>query len=234
MSTSDTPTTIDEASEPEVEDLAPVDETDPVEADDAPDDDASEETARLDNVRKLLPVHAAPKRGAGGGSLKVERQRGRPRKVEKMPTTSDLEYHSAMSEEKQRFVTRDPVVVATEGKIDAPELLRKLRTEIAKEAAALHFQRIESEKFGKDTSQTSSRRIDALTKIAHIELEIAKIGPSTVDVRSEKFQRVIKLFLGFIQETAVETLPPEALNLFFNRLETKMDHWEDKAEEALR
>lgn len=233
MSASDHTTldeTVDpEAGEPETEPEESVDETEAVEA-----DDPQTEEARLDNVRKLLPVHAAPKRGAGGGMLKVERQRGRPRKVEKMPTTSDLEYHSAMSEEKQRFVTRDPVVVATEGKIDAPELLRKLRTEIAKEAAALHFQRIESEKFGKDTSQTSSRRIDALTKIAHIELEIAKIGPSTVDVRSEKFQRVIKLFLGFIQETAVETLPPEALNLFFNRLETKMDHWEDKAEEALR
>lgn len=214
--------------ESEIVDLPPVDDTDPIEGDDVT------ESSAMDNVRQLLPVHAAPKRGNGGGTLKVERQRGRPRKVEKMPTTSDLEYHAVISEEKQKFITQDPVVVATTGKIDASDLLRKLRTEIAKEAAALHFQRIESEKFGKDTSQTSTRRIDALTKIAHIELEIAKIGPSTVDVRSEKFQRVIQLFLGFIQEVASETLNPETLNLFFNRLETKMEHWEDKAEEALR
>ena len=138
------------------------DETDSVEADDQPDADGG---SAMDNVRQLLPVHAAPKRGAGGGSLKVERGRGRPRKVEKMPTTSDLEYHSKMSEEKQRFITQDPVVTATEsGKVDGADLLRKLRSEIAKEAAALHFQRIENEKFGKDTSQTSTRRIDALTR----------------------------------------------------------------------
>ena len=208
------------------------DETDSVEADDQPDADGG---SAMDNVRQLLPVHAAPKRGAGGGSLKVERGRGRPRKVEKMPTTSDLEYHSKMSEEKQRFITQDPVVTATEsGKVDGADLLRKLRSEIAKEAAALHFQRIENEKFGKDTSQTSTRRIDALTKIAHIELEIAKLGPSTIDVRSDKFQKVIKLFLDNIKEVASEILTPETLDLFFNTLGTKMDHWEDKAEEALR
>jgi hypothetical protein len=118
--------------------------------------------------------------------------------------------------------------------VDGADLLRKLRSEIAKEAAALHFQRIENEKFGKDTSQTSTRRIDALTKIAHIELEIAKLGPSTIDVRSDKFQKVIKLFLDNIKEVASEILTPETLDLFFNTLGTKMDHWEDKAEEALR
>ena len=231
MSISKIPETPESTSEPEIIDLPPIDDTDSVEADDA---DQQEEPSAMDNVRQLLPVHAAPKRGAGGGTLNVTRQRGRPRKVEKMPTTSDLEYHSAMSEQKQKFITQDPVVIATAGKIDAPELLRKLRSEIAKEAAALLFQRVESEKFGKDTSQTSTRRIDALTKIAHIELEIAKLGPSMIDVRSETFQRVIKLFIEFVQEAASETMSPEALNLFFNRFETKMANWEDKAEDALR
>lgn len=206
------------------------DDTDSIEPDDLMPDGSP-----LDNVRQLLPVHAAPKRGAGGGVLKVDRQRGRPRKVEKMPTTSDLEYHARISEEKAKFVTQDPVVVATStGKVDAPDLLRKLRTEIAKEAASLLFQRVESEKFGKDTSQTSTRRIDALTKIAHIELEIAKLGPSQIDVRSEKFQQVISLFIEFMREAAAETMSPEILNLFFNRFETKMNGWEDKAEDKLR
>jgi hypothetical protein len=208
------------------------DEADPIEesVEKSPEEGASS----YDNVRSLLPVHAAPKRGAGGGTLNVSRQRGRPRKVEKMPTTSDLEYHSRMSDAKHRFIDDDPVVVATSGKVEPTALLRKLRTEIAKEAAALHFQRIENEKYGKDTSQTSTRRIDALTKIAHIELEIAKLGPSQIDVRSEKFQLIMQLFVAFVQEAASETLSPEALNLFFNKLETKMSGWENKAEDVIR
>lgn len=229
MSTSENPEGPENMS-PEIEESVSVDDSDPIEADDA----EAQEPSAMDNVRMLVPVHAAPKRGTGGGTLNVTRGRGRPRKVEKMPTTSDLDYHSKVSEEKQRFITQDPVVIATAGKIDAPELLRKLRAEIAKEAAALHFQRIENEKYGKDTSQTSTRRIDALTKIAHIELEIAKIGPSLVDVRSESFQKVMQLFVEFVQEAAAETLSPEALNLFFNRFETKMAGWEDKAEDLVR
>ena len=242
MSTSEIPNTT-EGTPGEVNESMgslPTDDSDPVEGDDAEQGTEQDEsgvlyeTDPLNNVRRLLPVHAAPKRGAGGGALKVTRSRGRPRKVEKMPTTSDLEYHSQMAEAKEEFITHDPVVVATTGKADVAGVLRTLRAEIAKEAAALHFQRIENEKFGKDTSQTSTRRVDALTKVANIELEIAKLGPSNIDVRSEKFQRVVKLFLEFIRDAASETLQPETLNLFFNRLETKMTNWEDKAEEVLR
>lgn len=216
----------DEQDEPEH------DETDPVEGAEEPSTDP------LDNVRRLLPVHAAPVKGGkskGGTTLKVERQRGRPRKVERMPTTSDLEYHAEMSEEKQRFIEQDPVVIAaTKGKIEATHILRLIRTEIAKEAAALHFQRVENEKFGKDTSQNSSRRIDALTKIANIELEIKKLGPSAIDPTSEDFQRIFTMWVDAIKDVAAETLSPEQVDLFFNRLSTKLEGWEERVANAAR
>ena len=187
------------------------------------------------NVRHLLPIHAAAKRGAGGGTLIIKRRPGRPRKMEMGPTTSDAEYHAIIAEEKEKFIEQDPVVQATTAnKIDTPGLLRLLRSEIAKEASAIQFARLESEKFGKDTSQTSTRRIDALTKIAHIELEIIKIGTSTIDIRSEPFQRIMKLFIECVQESAAETMPPETLNLFFNLFGTKMANWEERAEDIFR
>lgn len=205
------------------------DETDPAGADPV---DAMTPDERVNNVRSLLPVHAAPKHK--DHYLKVARRPGRPRQVERMPTTSDLQYHDAMLAERQDFISKDPVVLATGGKIRHMDLLCKLRHEVAREAASIHFQRIENEKYGKDTAQMSSRRIDALIKIAQIEADIAKLGPDMVDVRSEAFGKVVKLFLEFIQEAAAETLAPEVLNLFFNRLETKMAGWEEKAEAALR
>lgn len=218
-----------------------VDDTDP-HADDVEDgadgEDMADDSNALDNVRKLLPVHAAPRVGGkakGGTTLKVARGPGRPRNVERMPTTSDLEYHAAMSEEKQRFIESDPVVVAaTKGKVEATRLLKLIQTEVAKEAAALHFQRVESEKFGKDTSQTSTRRIDALTKIANIELEIKKLGPSSIDPRSEEFQRIFMMWVDAIRDVAAETLSPEQVDLFFNRLTTKLDGWEDRVAEQAR
>ena len=211
---------------------------DSVEADDEADGDDEEEegedsygeSAASSNVLQLLPVHAAP--NTGKNELKVKRGRGRPRKVERMPTTSDLSYHAAMSAEKSRFIDLDPVVIASRGR-DALTVLRTIRSEMAKESAALHFQRIENEKFGKDTAQVSSRRLDALGKIATIEFEMKKLGADVIDLQGERFQRVFAFWIESLKEVAQEVLPPEQLDLFFNRLETSLNGWEDKAAEAM-
>jgi hypothetical protein len=198
---------------------------------------ASTEGAKNHNVLQLLPVHAAPTlggKGKQGNALKVERRVGRPRKVERMPTTSDLQYHAAISEEKARFIDSDAVVQATQGSSDAAQVLKLIRSEVAKEAAALHFQRIENEKFGKDTAQTSTRRIDALTKIANIELEIKKLGSDAIDLHGEKFQKVFALWIEMMREVASDTLSPELIDLFFNRFSTKIEGWEERAADAVR
>jgi len=227
-------------------DKSPVDETTDteVDADDEQDDaDPIGETAEVSesgkatNVLQLLPVHAAPTlggKGKQGNALKVQRGPGRPRKVERMPTTSDLQYHALISEEKAKFIDSDAVVQATRGAADAAQVLKLIRAEVAKEAAALHFQRIENEKYGKDTAQTSTRRIDALTKIANIELEIKKLGSDAIDLRAEKFQKVFALWIEMMREVAADTLTPEQIDLFFNRFSTKIEGWEDRAADAVR
>lgn len=223
MSADQIPTNPPEAKTPEQPE---VDETDPVEGAEAAES-APQETPTMSNVRQLLPAHLAPK-------TKTGRPVGRPRKVDPKPTMSDLEYHAQMSEEKLKFVEEDPVVRNLSGKTDSAALLTTLRMEIAKEAAALHFQRIENEKLGKDTAQNSTRRIDALTRIAHIELEIKKLAPDTLDVRGEKFQKVFKMFIDLLKETAQETIREQDIDLFFNRFATRMDGWEDRAADLVR
>jgi len=190
------------------------------------------ELASAGRVVQLLPVHTAPY--TGKNSLTVKRGPGRPRKAERMPTTTDLEYHAEMTETKARFIDADPVVNATSRLTDPMDVLRVVKLEVAKETAALHFQRIENEKHGRDTSQISTRRIDALKKIADIELEMRKLGADVINVRSEKFQRIFKLWLDTIREIAEQTMTPEQINLFFNHFETAMDGWEDKASDVLR
>lgn len=199
---------------------------DPVE----PDDEDVVENPELDNVRHLLPVHAAP--NTGKNPLVVKRGRGRPRKVERMPTTSDLEYHAAMSEEKQRFIDQDPIVLAARSK-DAATLLRVLLAEMAKESAALHFQRIENEKYGKDTAQVSSRRVETLNKIASIQFELKKLGADVIDLHGERFQRVFAFWIESLKEVAKDVLTPEQCDLFFNRLATTLEGWEDRASEEM-
>src|SRR5690606_4044767 len=157
----------------------------------------------------------------GGTILKVERKRGRPRKVERMPTTSDLEYHAEIANIKQQFIEQDKLVQAARRNVDAQQILALIKEEVAVEAASPHFQRLENEKYGKDTSQNSSRRIDALTKIANIELEIKKLGGTTIDFKSEQMQKVFAFWVETIRDVTQEILTPEQIDVFFNRLETK-------------
>ncbi len=191
------------------------------------------ESSAVSNVVKLLPVHAAPTTN-GYTALKVDRGRGRPRKVERMPTTSDLEYHATMTEQKGKFVDGDPVVRATSKPTTPLDMLAIIKREVAKECAALHFQRLENEKLGRDTAQISTRRIDALKKIADIELEIKKLGSDVIDVHSEKFQRVAKFWVETIREIAEQTLQPEQIDMFFNRFMTAMEGWEEKVGDLTR
>jgi hypothetical protein len=200
----------------------------------------SSEQAAAGNVTQLLPVHAAPytqnrSRAEGGGDpLKVKRRVGRPRQVERMPTTSDLEYHAQMIEQKARFVDSDKVVQAAARNADPMSMLAVIKAEVARESAALHFQRIENEKFGKDTAQVSTRRIDALKKIADIELEIKKMGASTIDVNSEQMQRVFKFFVETVRAILEETLSSEQTDLVFNRLSTEFEGWQEKLGSVIR
>lgn len=198
------------------------------------------EVAAVGNVVSLLPVHAAPytqnraRADGGGDALKVKRQVGRPREVKRMPTTSDLEYHAQIAEQKAKFVDSDKVVQAALKGSDPMAMLGVIKTEVAKESAALHFQRIENEKYGKDTAQVSTRRIDALKKIADIELEIKKLGGTVLDVKSEQMQQVFKFFIETVRAVLEENLSPEQLDLLFNRLQTEFEGWEEKLGNVLR
>jgi len=182
------------------------------------------EVMRHADIIQLLPTHLTAPRAT----------RGRPREIGKIPSPGDLEYHAQMSTAKAKFVDQDPVVLAARSHQDASEVLRLVKSEIAREAAALHFQRIENEKLGKDTSQQSSRRIDALTKVANIELEIKKLGADVIDLHGEKFQRIFHLWIEMLREVAGETMRPEQIDLFFNRLSSMMEGWEDKASDLIR
>lgn len=200
--------------------------------DEKPTPTPKEGEKRVDAVLRLLPVQDAP--NTGKNPLTVKRGPGRPRKVERMPTTSDLEYHAEMAKEREEFIASDALVQSIENRSDALSILHIIKKEVACEAASLHFERIETEKRGRDTSQTSSRRIEALKKIADIELKIKELDTESLDLSSEKMQKLFSLWIDTMRVIAQETLPPEVLDLFFNRFATAMDGWEDRAASTLR
>lgn len=171
----------------------------------------------------VVPIHAA----TGNG---IKRGPGRPKKINAKPTNDDLIYHAEMLRQKLAYINSDPLVKSSDARQEAVETLQLVKTEIARESAALAFQCTEESKYGKDTSQMSSRRIAALREVANLELEIRRLGATMIDLKSERFQKIFAFFLETVRESASEVLSPEQVDLLFNRLETKLDGWEEKAQ----
>lgn len=191
-------------------------------------DDAAQEPKPRNLIHITKDVQAA----AGGRAAGANKTKP-PGSRFNRPSTEDLEWYEATAEDRAQAIADDPVVRSAGGK-DPVVLLSTLKAEVAREAAALVYQRTLLEKMGKDITAVSGRRIDALKKIADIEMEMRKIGFDQIDVHSEKFQKVFKFWIDTIQAVAQDTLEPETLDLFFNRLTTEMEGWEEKAEELVR
>jgi hypothetical protein len=198
----------------------------------APVSPKSATPSREGSILSILPVHGAPR--TKKNLLKVKRGRGRPRKVERMPTTTDLEYHASMETKRLAFLDTDPLSVAIFDRKDSPHIIQQVKYEIARETASLHFQRIENSKYGRDTSMISSRRIDALERIAKIELKIKELDRDAINLSSEKMQKIFVLWVDMMRVVAQEVLPPETVDMFFNRFATVMEGWEEKAANTLR
>lgn len=180
-------------------------------------------TAAPTTIGAVVPLHAA----TGNG---IKRGPGRPKKVNPKPTTDDLLYHAEMIRQKGEFVAQDPLVRSTKTRQEPIETLQVLKAELAEEAAALLFTRIEEEKYGRDTSQISTRRISALREVANIELEIKKLGITEIDLKGERFQKIFAHLLNCVKEAAEEVLSAEQADLLFNRMETKLEGWEEQAQ----
>ena len=188
---------------------------------------------KVDGALASLPLHDLGPFEAETGIVK--RGPGRPKKIEKKPTRADLEYHAKMVIEKQKFVDSDPLVALIESNPhDTLALLHRIKLDVAREASILHFQRIESDKYGRDTSAISIRRIKALEDIAKIELKLREVDQDSINLHSEKLQNVLKLWAETMRDVAQEVLPAELATLFLNRLATAMDNWEEKAQNVLR
>lgn len=179
------------------------------------------EQNKIEAIASVVPVHAV---------TAIKRKPGRPRKINPQATVEDLAYHAEIARRRASFIETNPVVKAIAGRQDSMEVLQKLKEEASRTAAALQFQRIEEEKYGRDGSQISSRHLAAIRDVAMLELEMKKMGSTLLDLKSERFMKIFKYLIDTFQAAAEEVLPPETVDLLMNKLETMLEDWEEQAQ----
>lgn len=191
-----------------------------------------------DAIRKIKTAQVLPLSSATGtyaktgvGSARIVRQNG---KTVLRPTVDHLKYLAEMQAAEVRYVEEDEIVKAARNKANSADMFRLLLIQAAQNAASLTFQRIELQKRGEETQVLIGQHTKALKEVAALQAELKELGQSTLDPRSEGFQKVLKLWVEKIQEVISEVLSPEQADLFFTKFGSVMDNWEEQAENILR
>jgi hypothetical protein len=185
-----------------------------------------------DNDRRHpLPLHLVS-HDRDGGALVVKRRPGRPRKVVAAPTGDQEAYLIAVNRLRDEHVARDAVVrVLNEGQ-SPKDVLKEIKQALAIEGASIGWELRRSKATGAPSEQLSSRRIDAMHKIALVELASYKLGVVELDARSSAVQLVLGLFLQVVEAVAREALPDS--DAFLARYRQALQGWEDLLDHPAR
>jgi hypothetical protein len=163
------------------------------------------------------------------GEVVVRRKPGRPRKIRPAPTADQAEYERSVAQARERAMAEDALLglLRTE-RPDPVTVLHMVTVATAEEQAALLWDRERVEERNGDAQRISSRRIEALGKMATLVLEQKKLGISgDADPRSPQYRRIEKLWLDTIADCARETLPSETGTIMLDKLMAAMSKWRE-------
>jgi len=191
-----------------------------------------QELAAMPNPSPIIPMPTA----STEEPVVVRRKPGRPKKLRPRPSADQAEYERAVAEARQRAMAEDHLLGLLRSERPNPAaVLHAVSVETAREQAALLWDRMRVEERNGDAQRISSRRIEALSKLAALVLERRKLGISEDDdIRGEPFARVEQLWIDMLREVARDVLPTETGTLAMDRVVAAMKAWRASLAESGR
>ncbi len=130
------------------------------------------------------------------------------------------------SKRRDRYLRRDKLLRTTDKDPDSSDVMDLILKELASEAAALGFERVELENEGKNVSEVSSRRTRILEKTGEIWLKrqerLKDVG--VVDLDTPAIKAFMKAIVDTFQESMVELkFRPEAITSLLNKVASRID-----------
>ena len=158
-----------------------------------------------ENIRAVvtIPLHLVQE---AGPPLRVRRKRGRPATVSLAPTVDEEAYRIVMAEDREEFISKDPVVASTIA--DDPDGQRQTLLALVREAAALAWDRAHATA-SRDIERISSRRVDALAKAAALVVEMAQDRGEHLPPSEATLSRLRDLWLPTVRTAAEAVAGPD-------------------------
>lgn len=160
---------------------------------------------------------------------------GRPLKVTVAPINAVV---AELVKRKKETIEQDAILGAMQTNPEDADVLHQVVIALGVEAASLEFERLEAEREGRETSNISIRRINALKAVADTWLKRRdQIISRGLDMNSPAF----KAIFHFLLETFKEAMQasgerPEIIEAVFTRLHKAMTDgsWETEAKSRMK
>jgi hypothetical protein len=183
-----------------------------------------------------MPSNSTPPTAGAPGTGNVvaldqpwKKRPGRPRSISRAPTEFEREQHRRVADRLKDHVEADPVVQAasTEADRKSTAAIDASMLEIAREAAGLSWERRQSQLRGQpEAEKSASRKIDALSKLASLVLEKARVGGEPdLDPHDARFQKLVSLFFSQFRDCASEALGADSTE-FVEEYMKRISGWE--------
>lgn len=173
-----------------------------------------------------------------GRPITMKRVPGRKPKPPRPKSTAINPAVAQVQAAKFHHLDKDPLLQMLAKGIDSENILLLVLRGFAGEAASLEFERLEAERHGKETSQISVRRINALKALADSWLKRKdQLAGRTIDMECPAFERLF----GFILDTfrtamTAGGVPRDQAEAVFVRLSEQVseDTWGEEARNRMQ
>ena len=139
---------------------------------------------------------------------------------------------------KAAFFENDPLLRQIEAGIESDDILHFVMRGFGQESASLEFERQEAERNGKETSQLSIRRINALKALGETWIKRKEqLSGKTIDLASSAFVKLFDFMLETFRESMLQgNVPRDQAETVFARLSDRMDDetWEQEARNRMK
>lgn len=139
---------------------------------------------------------------------------------------------------KKRYLEEDPIIRQLNRGIDSEDVLHLVMHGFAQEAASLAFERTEAERTGKETSQLSIRRINALKALGETWIKRKEqLAGRMIDLDSPAFRKLFEFMLECFRESMHKGgVPRDQAEAVFVALSERMteETWEEEARKKMK
>lgn len=151
------------------------------------------------------------------------------------PTTTK---NAQTQRDKIAWLDHDPLLKQIEKGVESEDILLLVMRGFAQEASSLEFERVTAEADGKETSQLSIRRINALKALGDAWIKRKEqLAGKTIDMASPAFSRLFEFMTETFREAMLAGgIPRDQAETVFARMSERMsdETWEQEAQNKMK